>query len=144
MFLRLQTNEYTELSAQIFLQLTINKYHHFPKETLVNHLFALLKEMKTKLNISSKLDPFPIFIDEAQLFCPNVHKFLCDNYSVTPYNSSHKNDLLSLIMAAYSEIDKSRIIVTGNAFSSDIITQFHSGIIKQDQKQIQILPWDKV
>lgn len=128
-FLKLQTNSSTDYSSMIFLGLVVNNYRHIEKNKLLSLLHKLLEELLTKLNI----EQIRIFIDEAQLYFPNKIKLLGNRYTCTPYNSPRKNDLFSLIFAAFLEVkNKTRLIFTGTAFTANVFQQLNFGDGKQD------------
>lgn len=137
MFLRLQTNGFTIHSANIFTYLEKNKFHHQTVEELKSLCIYFLKQITEKLNFTA--NKFPIFIDEAQLYCPNEHKLLSDKITVTPFNTPRENDFFSLLFAAYAQSIHFKLIVSGTSFSGDVISQLNSGIEKQQAESLVVL-----
>ena len=137
--LQLQTNGRTEASKHILRDLIDAKYHHFPVGYLVNQLIKLsiklkeqLKTFKTEEIIIKEGDNFPIIIDEAQLFCPNKYNLLSGKLTMTRYSTSRSNDILALFLDAYEHINNNHLIVTGTAFSSELLKILQSSSGKQD------------
>ena len=128
-FLKLQTNVSTQISAHIFMALVETNHHHIPPNSLRLLLTTLFGDLEKKL----KDVKLPIFIDEAQTFCPNSTRLLHNKYTCTPYNTPRQNDLFSLILNAFSVVkNNNMLIVTGTAFSAEVIQQINPSAGKQD------------
>ena len=137
-FLKLQTNDSTELSSLIFQALVEARYHHIKESSLIFLLNNIFKDLLTKLNIGQ----LPIFIDEAQTFCPNSTKLLGDKYTCTQFSTPRPNDLLSLVLTAFSAEsvrNNSRLIITGTAFSAEVLQQVNSNAGKQDYDYVLVI-----
>mmetsp|Transcript_3473 Transcript_3473/g.5031 ORF Transcript_3473/g.5031 Transcript_3473/m.5031 type:complete len:761 (-) Transcript_3473:215-2497(-) len=142
-FLWFQTNGSTVVAGRIFMHLVSKQYY------LIRYDFLSItcSALKTQLLVLLKQEPgspFPIFVDEAQLFCPNAHKLLADKNTLTPFNFPRKNDLFSLLLNALITVettsaDPSSLIVTGTAFSNDAISLLQSFSSSKQDKNIDVL-----
>ena len=108
------------------------------EEDLESRLLKDIKELKSILELPDDYN-LPIFIDEAQLFCPNEHNLLSNRLTVTRYNTPRNNDLFSLILDAYKVLNGNQLFVTGTAFSSNVLEQLHSCAAKQENDTINVM-----
>ena len=126
-FLKLQTGKSTKKSKEIFLWLLNKNYHHDSYE-----LKELLDNILRELEKIFELDKFSIFIDEAQLFCPNEHKLLQNKYTCTLFNSPRQNDLYALMLNTYAAIKRNLLCVIGTTFAGDYNPPIKSYVAKPE------------
>ena len=111
-FLKLQTGNSTKKSKEIFLWLLEKNYHHSRKlYTLLDGVLCQLRNI-----LKCELNKFSIFIDEAQLFCPNEHELLQNKYTCTAFTSPRQNDLYFLMLDTYLTIKENHLCVVGTTF----------------------------
>ena len=138
-FLQLQTNGHTMGSEKIFKKLVKADYHHYDQDLLVTKVQTLLDDLKNKLGVPENSD-FPIFVDEAQLFCPNSrNKILVGKYTLTRFSISRRDDILALFLDAFWYFKNSNLTLTGTAFSSELLKIVQSCCAKQDRSVVAIV-----
>lgn len=112
--------------------LIMKKYHHTDSDHLVHVLKNLIGKLKEICSLEYSYK-FPIFIDKAQLFCPNEHNLLHNKYTCTPHNIARQNDLFSLLLNTFSTIKENRLFITGIAFTGEVIEFKISSAGKQNE-----------
>ena len=138
-FLQLQTNGRTQNSGKVFDTLIRARYHHFSRYFLVEKLTTLLHDLTKVLKVPEK-EKLPIFIDEAQLFCPNIRtKILEGKHTVTRFSTSRSDDIIALFLDAFRYIRNRNLTLTGTAYSSELLQIVQSSAAKQDRSVVAIV-----